>query len=260
MKRPAVTLENYSEVYDFYDKHRPNRLGTWALYSALGAAFAPHVIYTENAEEQIKQSLEGGKKLVIVANHTKDIDPCEMASTLFREPVLRPMIGSAFIPAKSPIFYDLIKSPAFLNPLLRRAVDGLYSVPVFRNKECGNDNPTLTPAAMRLLATCVNKLNAGDHMAILGEGERNTGNPTKIQKIQSGVGLMVCRVREVEQPTLVTMGIYYGENGKFGRNPTICLGEPSTEPFEKPRQVVNWVTSQLQSSVDTAVLYTATIR
>lgn len=260
MKRPPVTLENYQEVYDFYDTYRPNKLGTWLLYAALGTAFAPHVVYADGTKEQIAETLDSNKSLVIVANHTRDVDPCVMASTLFRQPALRPMIGNTFIPAKSPIFYDLIRSPAFLNPVLRRAVDSLYSVPVFRDKEYGKDNPLLRPAARRLLANSVANLNIGDHMAILGEGERNTTDPTKIQKIQSGVGVMVCRATEVEQPALVTMGMYYGQDKKLARNPTVYVGEASQQPFEKPRQVIDWLQAHLQASVDAAVKYSEASR
>lgn len=255
MKRPPVTLENYVNVYDFYKSYEPSRLGTLMLYGALGAAFSPHVVYGDTVRPQIDEALGKNRPLVIVANHTRDIDPCIMASTLIRQPSLRPLMGNTFIPAKSPIFHDLIKSPRFLNYGLRRAVDGLYAIPVFRGKDYGDKNPTLVPASKRLLDTCIAKLNLGDHMAILGEGERNTKDPTKVQKIQAGVGVMVCRVSEVEQPALLPMGIYYGEDKEYGRRPTVYFGDLSTEPFGNRRDVINWLQIELQNSVDAAVEY-----
>ncbi len=248
MPRPSIELSNYPEVYDFYRNHKQGPISSHMLLGAIGLIFQPKVGYSEGAEDRIASLLDSGRTIVLASNHTKLTDPCVIAALPAREQALSKLSGNAFIPSKPSVFN---------NPIVRRLVDELGAVPTWRVEDIDStvtDQTLLLKGATKaLIMTCVAKLNSGEHMAIFPEGTRNKGDPYRVQELNRGVGLMICQVSQVEQPAVVPMGIHYKE-GKLGLvTPSVWIGEPSEEPFDRSREVVNWLPDQLQACVDHAV-------
>ncbi len=272
MRRPEVSITNQSEVYNFYKQYRPNLSTAWLLHHALGTVFHPKVAYADGAEEAITSLLADKRPIVLAANHTKAVDPCIIAALPSQQKSLRSLIGNTFIPSKSPIF----------KPVLRRIIDGLGAIPVFREEDglelleiarsqsdsdqaktflSGGEvasvtesvlslNSTLIAAAgSRLVQISVARMNAGQNMAIFPEGTRNkTDDPTRVQELNRGIGLMVCKVKDAPQPPIIPMGIFYGDqSGSYGRAPYVYIGQPSLEPFLRPRAVMAWLGEELQN-------------
>lgn len=260
MSRPSVTLDNYREVYAYYQDHQQHLVAARLLHGTLSVAYHPQVSYADGAEEKIEGLLNVSRQLVLAANHTYWADPCVVATLPRTQTLLRPLLGTTFIPSKAPIFSNLI---------LRRIVDGLGAVPVFRVEDlevAGEDaheaeqSRLLRRAGSLLLETCTVKLDGGQHMAIFPEGTRNEGDPLKVQRLHGGVGRMVCGVSQVEQPAIVPVGVHYDERSRLRLEPSVYIGEPSSEPFAKPREVMNWMRSVLQDCVDASVQLSQTRR
>ncbi len=245
MPRPKIELSNYSEVYDFYREHKQGPTTSRVLYGALGLIFRPRVGYAEGAQDGIATLLDNGRTVVLASNHTRGTDPCVIAALPAREEVLKTLVGNAFIPSKPSIF----KSRT-----VRRLVDGLGAVPIWREEDLDTttDRTQFNSATKKFLSTCIAKLDNGEHMGIFPEGTRNKVDPNRVQQLKGGVGLMICRVSKVEQPAIVPIGINYEEGLRGLMTPKVWIGNPSDEPFEKPRQVVNWLPDQLQTCVDQA--------
>lgn len=246
MSRPKIELSNHSEIYDYYRKHQQGPHVARFLHGTLGLVFRPKVGFDPNAEDKLSQVFAKGRTVVLASNHIKAVDPCVIAALPAREPALEPVAGTTFIPSKRSIFK---------NTVVRHLVDGLGAVPVFREKDVAEtDDPRHLRAATRaLLETCIAKMNAGEHMAIFPEGTRNTVDSRRVQQLQGGLGLMLCRVTKVEQPAIVPIGIQYSESGvQRTFTPNVWVGQPSEEPFAKPRDLMDWLPDQLQSCVDNA--------
>lgn len=245
MPRPKIELSNYSEVYDFYRDHKQGPKTSRVLYGALGLAFRPRVGYAEGARDGLASMLDSGRTVVLAANHTKGTDPCVIAALPAREEVLKTLVGNAFIPSKPSIFK---------NGIVRRLVDGLGAVPIWRDEDVDTttDRSQSGSATKKFLATCIAKLDGGEHMGIFPEGTRNKVDPSRVQELKGGVGLMICRVTKVEQPAIVPIGVHY-EEGLHGLvTPKVWIGNPSDEPFARPRDVVDWLPDQMQTCVDQA--------
>ena len=201
MSRPRINLENYAEVYNYYKGYRPTPVASWTLHAALGAVFAPQVAYAPGAKKQIADLLHNHKSVVLAANHTKAIDPCLIAALPVRQHAFRPLIGNTFIPSKKSIFK---------NPLVRRAVDGLGAVPVFRQKdtELEQDTSSNLPRASltAFVKTSVARLIDRQNMAIYPVGARKKGDDTKCHELPDGIDLMVGRVSRVPEPPVYPLG------------------------------------------------------
>lgn len=242
MKRPEVTAPNYEEVYDFYTDYRPSRAASHLLYGVMGVAFAPRVTFAEESKEQIDEILSGGKTVVLASNHLSLADPCNIAAMPMRERTLRPLAGNSFIPSKASLFG---------NTVLRRAVDGLGAVPVFREQDVPEGSPVSARRTIRkFIEMCTSRLDSGQHMAIFAEGTRNGTDPTKIQKLSGGIGAVVCRVSQVEQPPIIPIALHYDRSK---RSPLVYVGQPSPKPFDRAEDVMNWLGPNLQNCLDSAI-------
>jgi 1-acyl-sn-glycerol-3-phosphate acyltransferase len=247
MKRPEISLQNHPEVYEFYRSHRQGQRAARFLHGALGLAFRARIGFTDGAEDRLRSLFDSGRTVVLASNHVRAIDPCVIAGLPTHHDTLNPLVGSAFIPAKPSIFkYGVV----------RRLVDGLGAVPVWRENDAKTEQDArlIKSASTALLATCVAKMDAGEHMAIFPEGTRNKTDPARLQELKGGVGIMICRVSKVEQPAIVPVGISYGEAKLGALTPSVWIGMPSDEPFAKPRQVMQWLPDQMQAAVTNATM------
>lgn len=244
MSRPKIELENQAAVYDYYRDHRQGPQAARFLHGALALAFRGKLGFDTNAEATIDGLFKQGRTVVLASNHVKGTDPCVIAALPARRESLKPLVGNAFIPAK----------PSIYIPGVRHLVDGLGAIPVWRKKDAKTpeQEAMLGSANRALLATCVAKMNRGEHMAIFPEGTRNKVDPLRVQQLQGGVGLMVCKVTQVEQPAIVPIGIHYPDSKRGVVTPHVWIGTPSEEPFARPREVMDWLPDQLQTAVNHA--------
>lgn len=238
MTRPEVTLENYEDVYRFYLDHRQNRFLARAAYAALGARFRPRIRYADRARDQLHELLRSGTRLIVVANHLTDRDQYTLAATAWRTP-LRRAIGRTRVLAKDELFAD---------PGLRRKIDMMGSIPVFRGKDHGLR--AVADAGRAMMDVSAERLHRGDVLAIFPEGTCNDGDPARIQQINSGVGHIAAKARRLgSEPALLSLGISYHPD----RPADVFVSRPVVGLPATPMAITRTVASELQAAVDGAV-------
>ncbi|PTR31274.1 acyltransferase-like protein [Rhodococcus sp. OK519] len=238
MTRPEVTLENYETVYRFYLDHQQNRFLASAAYAALAARFRPQIRYADGARRQLQDLLRAGTRLIVVANHLTDRDQYTLAATAWRTP-LRRAIGRTRVLAKDELFVD---------PSMRRKIDMMGSIPVFRGKDHGMR--AVADAGRAMMDVSAERLHRGDVLAIFPEGTCNDGDPAIVQRINSGVGHIAVKARKLgSEPTLLSLGISYRPDAPadvFVSCPVVDL--PAT-----PMAITRVVAADLQAAVDGAI-------
>ncbi|MCL2532999.1 MAG: 1-acyl-sn-glycerol-3-phosphate acyltransferase [Nocardiaceae bacterium] len=242
MTPPEVTLDNYEDVYRFYLDHQQNRILAKAAYAALSARFRPRVRYADGARERLRGLLASGTPLIVVANHLSDRDQYTLAATAWQTP-LRRAIGRTRVLAKDELFAE---------PGMRRKVDMMGSIPVFRSKNHGLR--AVADAGRRMMEISAERLARGDVLAIFPEGTCNEGDPTRLQQINSGVGHIAVKARKLgAAPALLSIGISYGPAADRGRSATVYVGDPVVDLPTTPMDITRLVTERLQHAVDEAV-------
>jgi 1-acyl-sn-glycerol-3-phosphate acyltransferase len=243
MDRPEVTLENYDAVYEFYSGHRQPRVLARAAYAMLAARYRPRVHYRAGARDALREVIDDGVPLVIVANHLTHGDQYTLAATAWRSP-LRTVIGRTRVLAKDELFRE---------PRQRRGVDMMGGIPVFRAKNHGVR--AVADAGRRMMDVAALRLSRGESLAIFPEGTCNTGDPARVQTMGSGVGHIVRRAGALgAQPTLVTVGIAYGPDNDPGKPASVFITVPVPDPAGTPREITRLVADELQRAVDGAVV------
>ena len=242
MTRPEVTLDNYDDVYRYYLDHQQNRWLARAAYAALSARFRPRVRYADGARDRLRAVLASGTRLIVVANHLSDRDQYTLAATAWRTP-LRRMIGRTRVLAKDELFTD---------PGLRRAIDMMGSIPVFRSKNHGLR--AVADAGRRMMDVSAERLSRGDVLAIFPEGTCNEGDPARIQRINSGIGHIAVKARNLgTPPALLALGISYGAGAASNRSADVFVGAPVVDLPATPMDITRVVADRMQDAVDGAV-------
>lgn len=240
MTRPDVTLENYEDVYRFYLDHQQNRLLARAAYAALSARFRPRVRYADGARGRLQELLASGTRLIVVANHLSDRDQYTLAATAWQTP-LRRAVGRTRVLAKDELFTE---------PGLRRKVDMMGSIPVFRSQNHGLR--AVADAGRRMMDVSAQRLHRGDVLAIFPEGTCNDGDPTRIQRINTGIGHIAVKARKLgAAPAILAIGISYGRTST--RSANVHVAEPVPDLPATPMDITRLVADQLQGAVDRAV-------
>lgn len=250
--RPKVTLENSEEVYQFYTDYRPNKIANRLGHLGMSLAFRPRVSYDPGAPEAITEMLQSGTRILMAINHLRFIDQFTIASMAQREKVLRPMTGNTFIPAKKSLY----------NPALRYGLDIMGAVPTFRAKDVLNrdgsvDEVKTLPrklATKRLIATSIERINDGNHMAIFPEGTRNDeedADVTRLQRLSPGIGIIACGLDQDVNYALLPVGMFYGRHGEPTKtnHPYVHIGRPIPGPFSSPNEVLETLGPAMQTTV-----------
>ncbi|QBJ95695.1 1-acyl-sn-glycerol-3-phosphate acyltransferase [Rhodococcus sp. ABRD24] len=238
--RPEVALGNFEAVYDYYVDHQQNRLVARAAYAALSARYRPRIRYAAGAREQLRDLLASGTRLIVSANHLSDSDQYTLAATAWQTP-LRRAIGRTRVLAKDELFAE---------PGLRRKVDMMGSIPVFRSKNHGLR--AVAEAGRRMMDISAERLRRGDVLAIFPEGTCNDGDPTRVQLINSGIGHIAVKARKLgAPPALLSIGISYRPDGV--RSASVFVGAPIVELPSTPMDIARTVADDLQLVVDGAV-------
>lgn len=282
MSKPLVTLENYENVYNYYQEHIQNPTAAWASHTLLAAAIRPHVgTVHPDIPAQLDSFHDAGYQFVIAANHLSDIDPPVIASLTRHFAPFRLLEGNTFIPSKSSLFH---------NPLLRRIIDGLGATPQFRTSDVGRDGQPL-PDKVRELRNAArdrsfemarHKLQVqGQNMAIFPEKTRNTVDPSRLQKLGFGLGEILCNLNPELKLVIVPVGVYYGspelnamyQSGREDpaahtskpartigmikrlnaqRKPFTVIGQPVAGPFISKDDFYPTLHQNMQESIDLA--------
>ncbi|AOW93192.1 acyltransferase [Rhodococcus sp. WMMA185] len=247
MGRPEVSLENYGDVYEFYRDHQQNRVLAKLAYAALYAKYRPRVRYADGAEARLVELLNLGTVLIIAANHISHSDQYTLAATAWKSP-LRRVIGRTRVLAKDELFVD---------PDLRKKLDMMGSIPVFRSKNHGLR--AVADAGRLMMDISADRLSRGDCLAIFPEGTCNEEDQTTLQSINSGIGHIVKRAGERGvSPVLLSIGISYGPDAhgpdtENVKSASVYVGQPVSDLPTKPIDIAHAVQEDLQNVVDRAV-------
>ncbi len=242
MDRPAVSLENYRAVYDFYLRHQQNRHVTRLAYAALARRFKPRVDYPDGAREDLRRLIYDDTRLILAVNHLTETDPYTVAASAWASP-LRAVIGRTRVLAKDELFQE---------PKQRRRIDMMGGIPVFRGKNHGMR--AVNEAGKAMLDVSAQRLRRGDDLAVFPEGTCNLEDPTKIQHVGSGIGHIVARARALGvEPVLVCIGLSYGPDAAKLKSASVYIDTPVAALPEKPIDITRVVAEGMQKALDGAV-------
>ncbi len=248
--KPDVYLDNSDAVYDYYLRHRPNRLRALAAYALLGNRFRPRMVFPDGTRERLADLLRSKRPILFAVNHLSQSDPYVVAAAAWRSP-LRALIGSVGV---------LAKDELFLEPRRRRRVDMMGGIPVFRGKDHGIR--AVNAAGQRMMDICAQRLAAGDHVAVFPEGTCNDVDPGRVQAIGSGIGHIAFRAAKLgSPPALLCMGISYGTRpdprveptGDEVRSAACYFRAPLLTLPQRPGDIARVTGAELQLAVDGAM-------
>lgn len=250
MRPPEVLLGNSDDVYDFYRAHRQNRLQAMGAYALLGRRYRPRVGYAEGARAAIRELIRARTPLLIAVNHLSRLDPYTLAAAAWRSE-LRPIIGRTRVLAKDELFEE---------EKLRRRIDMMGGIPVFRGTDHGLR--AVNAAGQRMMDICAERLAQGDSLAIFPEGTCNDVDPAQVQPIGTGIGHIAFRTARLGvRPALLSLGLSYGPRTDPAVEPTkeeaksasFYFGLPRTELPERPAEITRVARADLQQALDGAV-------
>lgn len=212
--------------------------------------------------------LSGGARLLLSPNHLTDADQYVLISLVKREEVLNPFIGNSFMAAKAPLFTRPVYKGG---TILRRALDELGGIPVFRRVDIEQKGKKTPPEIERLYRQALRRANevqvakliAGNHMGNFPEGTRNRVNHKEVQTLKDGFAYTAIDAAQEVAISIVPIGIYYGGEPKSNkkqdvpsrRKPHIHIGMPiAVDPSSVPEELsLHQVHPAIQYCVDVAV-------
>ena len=89
----------------------------------------------------------------------------------------------------------LAKDELFVDPKVRRRVEMMGAIPVFRGKNYGIR--AVNAAGQRMMDVCATRMARGDDIAVFPEGTCNDVDPTQVQPIGSGIGHIAFRAHKL---------------------------------------------------------------
>ena len=171
MRPPEVLLGNSDDVYDFYRAHQQNRLQAMGAYALLGRRYRPRISYADGARTALRALIRARTPLLIAVNHLSRLDPYTLAASAWRSE-LRPVIGRTRVLAKDELFVE---------DKLRRRIDMMGGIPVFRGTDHGLR--AVNAAGQRMMDICAERLADGDNLAVFPEGTCNDVDPAQVQPL-----------------------------------------------------------------------------
>ncbi|GEM_PF-511167 len=255
MKRPEVSIHNLDEVYRYYETCQPNPRLAKLAHLTMSALMRTDVVYPESSKTVISSLLEDNTRLIIAGNHLTYYDQFTLGAMVQQEETLHPLRGNTFVLAKEPLFNSRI-------PILRRTIDALGAVPVFREKDIETDTRLVSPdkrvalryeAGRRIIRLATQKIKAGSHMAIFPEGTRNTQNLQQILPLKPGIGAIATAASHDVDVAVVPVGMWYRDASRsVPRHVTVYIGNPFQISGDNPRSITNKLQCELQECVDRA--------
>ena len=236
-----IDISEADQVYAHYLEHQQDRRDALLKYGYLALRYRPRVRFAEPTGKQALTALiESGVRLVISINHISEVDPYVVAAAAFRSP-LRSLIGRTRILAKDELFVD---------EELRRKIDSMGGIPVFRAKSHGTR--VAAEAGLKMIDTCAERMSRGDSIAVFPEGTCNLEDPATVAPIGSGVAHIAVRAQNTGcRVALVNMGLSYPHHNH--RNAMVVMGTPTElAPRARPAAVARQIRLDLQRVVDLA--------
>lgn len=251
-KRPEIKLENYRDVYDYFEASRLKPRFNAAIFRAARALYAPIVQYDQQTWDAIAEQHEQGKAALIAMNHPSYHDPFVAAATMntLEHPALQEFTGYA-------------KDSLFRGPV-RPIFEYTGCVPVFRKKTYSTlNNKGYLEMNDRLHNLAVHRIREGRTVAILPEGTRShpdERDQLKLGSIKAGIARLAAAATD-ERSYIIPIGIRYRHdkisehNIIAHRRPIVTLGEPILDYADDVdgirEQVHLGINAALGRSVDT---------
>ncbi len=292
--RPKATIDSIESIdtlYSYYENHQQSQVFARLGHAVLSKVYRPEISFADDAEEAIADAISSETRLIISPNHLTGDDQYVIVSLAEKEEIFHPLRGRTFIPAEPSLFTASKKRGG---QLLRRAVDGLGALPIYRMEDLrrlGLDDDTETVelykyGMMRADQVEFAKLTRGisgnpdpfgcldlpsipklpyEHMAGFWEGARNRVDHRKVQPLKTGIAHTACRAAGLVDVSVVPIGLYYGGEPKSYKKldvpakfkPTVHVGRPIPVNTSDPDKLVELVYPALQDCVDVAVAATA---
>lgn len=287
--RPKITIESRESIdamYDYYEDHQQSQIFARLAHVVLGKIYRPIITFEAGAEDAIGEAIENKTRLNISPNHLTDQDQNVIVAMAQREPVFHPLRGRTHIPAKQSIFNRPLKKGG---PILRRAVDGLGAIPVYRMedlKRLGLDQDDEAVENYEYAMQRVHEVqnvrlvrgvrNHGrptryptpapsnlpyDHWASFWEGTRNLTDHTTVQSLKLGPAYTACEAAQDVDVAVVPMAFYYGgeptdykkQDVPLKHTPNLHIGMPIPVETYDPKELIQLVHSAIQACADVAV-------
>ncbi|MEO5627772.1 MAG: 1-acyl-sn-glycerol-3-phosphate acyltransferase [Candidatus Saccharimonadales bacterium] len=238
MSRPKVSAENQPAVNGFYREHIPNqflaRIGYWGMSKVVRV----EAHYAGDAKAQISEMWQYNPHVILINNHTENMDAITVAGAAHSLPPLRRMRGKTDILAKHDIFE---------NPFQRRGVDVMGAIPTFRD---GSPEDITNLMAYRM-----NKF--GRYLAMDAEGKRNQGDTRQLLQFKYGVGYIACQLSNDRPLVTLPAAISYGEgDNKDLHHAVMCFSEPVIGHPTDPIAYVERAQAEVQKNLDWAFGFT----
>ena len=248
MKKPQVSLENETAVYDYFTDKEPSSRLMRPLHRLAAGVYRPDTVFAKGAEEAIARHIDSGRPIVMAANHLSMHDPLVLASMVQREKAFRPLIGRTLI---------LSKPSLFNVPLVGRIVSNGGAIPVFRPEDIksaeADEAVRRRETSAKAIGIAVAKLEQGFSIVLFPEGTRNKEDETRIQSLRPGIGRIACSASNRKNVLVVCTATAYGSEDKPSVfSPTIAVGYP-LDVAREPEGMVEVVGESLQECLDAAL-------
>jgi 1-acyl-sn-glycerol-3-phosphate acyltransferase len=244
MGKPKVKLENYEQVYEYYRSYNPSELATKIGFWAMAKIAKPTVSYDKEAKDSILDLLSSGSRLIVTPNHLNNKDQYVICALARREEPLVPLIGNTVSYAKAELFK---------NSLVRRGVEIMGGVPVFRSSDVDSDDTqarqTQPRATDALTDMALTRMIGGSHLAIFPEGTRNTVDHKRVQDLKPGVAIIAGKLSTESTVGIVPFGLQYRANESW-RIPHIHIGTPIIDEYYDQAQLLDSLKMHMQHAVD----------
>lgn len=266
MRRPEVSLDNYIDVYRFYDSHHQSQFFAQVAHRALARVYKAKITCSDGVRNTLHSELSQGSRLILAPNHTSADDQYVVASLARRLPELRPLIGNTIIPTEP----FLLNRKGVAGRMLRRSADGLGSIPAFRKKDLERLDPSIESADKEVLYrkamimaqdVQISKMVRGSHMAGFLEGERNRIDYRRLQLLKNGMGYTAIEVAKSARVLFVPVGFYFGGEPidytelvfPDKHKPHVHVGMPIPVETHDVSELIAQLHPAIQSCVDLAI-------
>lgn len=230
---PSVQPRNVVAVAEHYQGHRPNERIVRLGQGLSSYALSPDIDMSTLDREEIIDHTNSGGVILLVANHTKWVDPLTLSAVVCVEPAFEIVKHDFIIPAK-PVISRV--------PGIRYLADGMGAFPILRKKDVIEKDGTVSKEnkvfldaygkfTIDLMVSHLSgkisddegeSIKAGS-ATVLAEGERNIGNPLKVQEFEKGSVYIYEKALEAgAKVAIVTAGIVYDAGSM--RRATVHVG------------------------------------
>lgn len=253
MKRPKVVLENYEQVYDYYEQCQPAILPQKLAYAAISAVLRPRIMYMNGAIDDLDQINSEHLPQIYTFNHLSKFDQLIVGSTLHQ--IAPDDIGNIrTLGADFNFRWVSIQPNKWLS--IPPLIDGMGGIPVYRGINYPDAN--LRPVHDRMFNCAVNALATGQKIEASYEGEVNKNDPTRLRKFRSGISHIACRAAELldRDIAITPLAFSYAPQKRRFTNPfntSVCIGRSLfVQPGSNPDTITRQAQSYLQYPVTLA--------